>query len=64
MFLLIFFFLITGIYFLILVFTAQLVNPIEELVIPIGIPSKEAKPEIETNPVTAATKIRKVFNAI
>ena len=34
-------------------------NPIAELLIPLGIPSKEAKAEIEIDPVTVETKIRK-----
>ena len=34
-------------------------NPIAELVIPIGIPSKECKAEIEIHPVTEVAKIRK-----
>ena len=42
-----FFFLILVLYFLIFVVTAQIVNPIAELVIPLGIPSKEAKAKIE-----------------
>ena len=36
-------FLIIDLYFLIPTFIAQIFNPIEELVIPIGIPTKEAK---------------------
>ena len=36
---------------------AQIISPIEELVIPIGIPTKEAKAKIETHPVTIETKI-------
>ena len=38
---------------------AQIFNPIAELVIPIGIPSDEAKVEIELHPVTTKAKIRK-----
>ena len=34
-------------------------NPIAELVISIGIPSKEAKSEIEIHPVIVDAKIRK-----
>ena len=37
----------------------QIFNPIAELVIPIGIPSKEAKAEMEIHPITVETKIRK-----
>ena len=42
-----FFFLIIDLYFLIPAAIAQIFNPIAELVISIGIPSKEAKAEIE-----------------
>ena len=38
---------------------AQIFNPIAELVIPIGIPSKEAKVEIEIHQVIVKAKIRK-----
>ena len=38
-----FFFLIIDLYFLIPAAIAQIFNPIAELVIPIGIPSKETK---------------------
>ena len=38
---------------------AQSFNPIAQLVLPIGIPSKEAKAEIEIHPVIVETKIRK-----
>ena len=38
-----FFFLIIDLYFLIPVVIAQIFNPITELVIPIGIPTKEKK---------------------
>ena len=37
----------------------EIVNHIAEIVIPIGIPSKEAKAEIERLPVTTEDKIRK-----
>ena len=46
-----FFFLIIDLYFLIPAAIAQFFNPIAELVIPIGIPIKEAKVEIEIHPV-------------
>ena len=39
---------------------AQIFNPIAELVIPKGIPTKEEKAEIEVHPVAAEPKIRKV----
>ena len=54
-----FFFLIIDLYFLIPTVIAQIFNPIEELVIPIGIPTKEAKAEMETHPVIVQAKIRK-----
>ena len=38
---------------------AQTFNPIAELVIPIGIPTKEAKEEMETHRVIVEGKIRK-----
>ena len=47
------FFVIIDLYFLILAVIAQIFNPISELVIPIGIPMKEAKAETETDPVIA-----------
>ena len=45
--------------FLIPAVIAQIFNPIAKLVIPIGIPSKEAKVEIEIRPVIAETERRK-----
>ena len=54
-----FFFLIIESYFLIPAVIAQIFSPIGELVIPIGIPSKEAKAEIEIHPVITQAKIRK-----
>ena len=42
-------------YFLIPAVIAQFFNPIAELVIPIGIPTNEAKAEIETQPMIAKT---------
>ena len=59
-----FFFLIISLYFLIPVVIAQILNPIAELVIAIGILIKEAKAEIEIYPVTVEAKIRKMFNII
>ena len=41
----------------------QIFNSTAELAIPIGIPTKEAKAEIETHPVIVEPKIRK-FNII
>ena len=54
-----FFFLIIDLYILIPAAIAQIFNPIAELVIPIGMLSKEAKAEIEIHPVIAEAKIRK-----
>ena len=48
-----FFFLIFDLYLLIPAAIAQIFNPIAELVISIGTPSKEAKAEIEIHTVTA-----------
>ena len=45
------FFKIIDLYFLIPVIIIQIFNPIAELVVPIGIPTKEAKAEMETHPV-------------
>ena len=47
-----FFFLIIELYFLIIA-----IIPTVEIVIPKGIPSKEAKAEMETHPVTVEVKI-------
>ena len=54
-----FLFLIIDSYFLFSAVIAQIFNPITELVIPVGIPSKEAKAEIEMHPVTTEAKISK-----
>ena len=54
-----FFFLIIHLYFLIPAVIAQIFNLIAELVIPIGIPIKEAKAENEIHPVIVEAKIRK-----
>ena len=43
--------LLIGLYFLISAAITHILNPIVELVIPTGIPSKEAKPEIEIHSV-------------
>ena len=42
-----FFFLIIDLYFLIPAVIAQIFNPVAEVVIPIGIPTKEVKAEME-----------------
>ena len=54
-----FFFLIIDLYFLTPAVLAQIFNLIAELVIPLGIPSNEAKTEIEIHAVIAEAKIRK-----
>ena len=51
--------LLIDLYFLIPAVTGQTLNPIAELVIPLGIPVKEEKAEIEIYPVIVETKIRK-----
>ena len=57
--LLCFFFLIIDLYFLIPAVIAHIFNPIAELVIPLGIPIREAKAEIEIHLVNVEAKIRK-----
>ena len=52
-----FFFLIIDLYFLIPASIAQILNTIAELVIPIGMLSKEAKEKIEKHPVIREAKI-------
>ena len=54
-----FFFLNYWLILLIPAAIAQILNPIAELVIPIGIPTKEAKAEMETHPVIIEAKVRK-----
>ena len=56
---LLFFFVIIDLYFLIPAFIGQIFNPIAERVIPIGIPIKEAKAEIEIHPLIVEAEIRK-----
>ena len=55
------FFIIIDLYFLIPEFIAEIFNPIAEyqIRIPIRIPNKEAKAEIEIHPVIVEAKIRK-----
>ena len=53
------FFIIIDLYFLIPAVIAQTFIPIAELVIPIGLPIKEAKAEIEIYPVIVEAKTRK-----
>ena len=52
-------FIFIDLYFLILAIIAQVFNPVTELVIPIGISTKEAEAEMETHPVVVKAKIRK-----
>ena len=54
------FFLISDLYILIPAFITRIVNPIAELEIPIGIPTKEAKAEMEKHPVTSEINITSV----
>ena len=51
--------LIIDLYFLIPAAVAQIFNPIAEFAIPIRIPSKEAKAEIDIHAVTEEAKTRK-----
>ena len=53
-----FFSLIIDLYILIPEVIVQVFNPNAEIVIPIGIPSKEAKTEIEIHSITTEAKIR------
>ena len=53
------FFLVIDLYYLITTAIAQIFNPIAELIIPKGIPSKEAKAELETYPEIVEVKVRK-----
>ena len=59
-----FFFFIIDLHFLISAVIAQIFNPIAELIIPIGIPTKEAKSEMEIHPGLVKSKIKKVLNII
>ena len=54
-----FFFLIIDLQFLIPAVTAQIFDSPVELVIPIGIPTKEAKAEMEAHPVVVEITISK-----
>ena len=46
-----FFFLTIDLYFLVPAIVAEILNAIAELVIPLGIPIKEVKTEVQINPV-------------
>ena len=52
-----FFFLINDLHFLIAAVIAQIFNAFAEHAIPIGIPTKEAKAEMDIRPLTVETKI-------
>ena len=41
----------------------QIFNPIAELIIPVGIPTKEAKAEMETHPVIVDITISGQYNS-
>ena len=49
--------LVTDLYFVVYSVIAQILNPTAEFTVPIGVPTKEEKTEIETHPVIADTKI-------
>ena len=53
------FFMIIDLYSFIPAVIAKIFNPTAELVIPIGIPTNEANPEIEMQLLTTETKIKK-----
>ena len=53
------FFLIIDLHFLIPAVIAQIFHPIAELLVPTGIPTKEAKGEMETHSLTVEIKISK-----
>ena len=55
------FFLIIDLHFLILAVITQTFNPIVKLAIPIGIPTEEAKVEMETHPVIVEITISYYF---
>ena len=56
---LLFLFITIDLYFIIPAVITQIFNPIAELIIPIGIPTKESKAEMEMHPVTVQIKISK-----
>ena len=56
---LVFFFLITDLYFLNSAVIAQIFGPIAELVVPIGIPTKDTKAEMATHTVIVEAKIKR-----
>ena len=54
-----FFLLIIDSHFLVAAVIAKIFNPMAEVVVPIGIPSKESKAEIEIHLLTPEDRIRK-----
>ena len=60
---LLFLLLIIDLYFLICTFITHIFNPIAELIIPIGIPTKEAKAEMETHLLIVEIKISAQYNS-
>ena len=56
-----FFLLVINLYFLIPAVITQIFNPTAELAIYSGIPTKEAKAEMKTHPVTAETKMSNII---
>ena len=58
-----FFFLVTDLYFLVPAFVTQIFSPVEELLLSIRAPTKEAKAEMETHPVTIETNISAHYNS-
>ena len=52
------FFLIISLYFLSSAVIPRILNSIVKLTIPIGIPNKEAKAEVEIHPVTGKAKMK------
>ena len=56
---LLFLFKIFDFCFLILAVITQTFNPVAKLVIPLGMPNKEAKSEMETPPLTIDIKLSK-----
>ena len=53
------FFFIIGLYFLIPAVITQISYPTAELIVPIGIQTKKAKPEMKTHPVIVGITISK-----
>lgn len=56
-------FLITDLYYLVPAVIAQILNPIVELVMPVGTPSKGAKGKIKIHLLTPEANLRNFFRA-